>query len=118
MAKSTKKVEKTDIIPEAVEDTTNEVEKIDACTGTAADAPKKIEKKVTVILPKNPLITGTESEQEFFSVNGKNYLVQTDTPVDLPAPLAEVVMNVAKGRRAAAKYATEKAFKDSKPPVA
>lgn len=118
MPKSKNEAEKTDIIPEAVESTTNEVEKFATGTGTTADAPKKIEKKVTVILPTNPLITGTESEQEFFSVNGKNYLVQTDTPVDLPESLAEVVMNVANGRKKARKYAAEIAFKDSKPPVA
>lgn len=74
-------------------------------------------KRVSTMLMSDPHIHGTEAEQQFFAVNGKTYIVQTDTPVELPAPLAEVVKNKNTALTEAKKRARAKAFKDSKPPV-
>lgn len=74
-------------------------------------------KTVTVILPRDPNKTGNDADQEFFSVNFKNYLIKIDEPVEVPPEVAEVINNVAESRRKARQYAKEKAFKDSKPPV-
>lgn len=74
-------------------------------------------KTVTVILPRDPNKTGNDADQEFFSVNFKNYLIKTDEPVEVPPEVAEVINNVAESRRKARQYAKEKAFKEAKMPV-
>lgn len=72
-------------------------------------------KKVTVILPCDPQIEGDGAEQEFFSVNGHNILVQTDVPVEVDEIFAEVINNKAKARTQAREFIKKMAFKDSKP---
>lgn len=82
-----------------------------------AGKKKQKEEKITVMLSSDPNISGSESEQEFFSLNFKNYLIKTEEPVKLSAPLAEVVQNKNKARINARAFAKKMAFKDSKPPV-
>lgn len=51
-------------------------------------------KKVEVRLPRNP---GQNANQdEFFSVNGKNYIIKRGETVVIPEELAEVIRNAEK----------------------
>ena len=56
---------------------------------------KKETKPVPIhtVVESDPLVRGAEAEQMFVSVNGKNYMIQTDTPVDLPPEVYEVIQN-------------------------
>ncbi len=56
-----------------------------------AETTKQVTKKqrVTVRLPRNP---GQNARQEeFFSVNGKNYLIKRGETVEIPEEVAEVI---------------------------
>lgn len=70
-------------------------------------------KKVTVMLPRDPQIEGEGAEQEFFSVNGHNVIIQTDVPVEVDEIFAEVINNKAKARQEARAFIKKTAFKDS-----
>lgn len=94
-------------------------------TQTAVTEPKEAEtalpkasKKVKIMLPRDPLITGDGGDQEFFSVNGHNILVKTDEVVEVDEIFAEVIENKAKARMQAKKFIEQNKFKDSKPPTA
>ncbi len=81
-----------------------------------ADTTKKTQtqnaKKVTVLLPRNP---GQNARQEeFFSVNGKNYLIKRGERVEIPEELAEVIENGQKAEEYAMQYAEEKAMREPK----
>ncbi len=83
-----------------------------------AEAEKTAEKKtVTVILPRDPNKKGEEADQEFFSVNFKNYLIKTEEPVEVPVEIVEVINNIAQARREARAYAKKVAFREAKPPA-
>lgn len=81
------------------------------------ESTKTKNKTVKVMLQRDPNKTGSEADQEFFSVNGKNYLIKTDEMVDVPEEVAYLIENINKQRTAARKFANKMAFKDSKPAV-
>lgn len=59
-------------------------------------------KRVTVRLPRNP---GQNARQEeFFSVNGKNYLIKRGETVEIPEEVAEVIRNSEKAEEYAMQY--------------
>ena len=72
-----------------------------------ADTTKKKDnatngKKVTVKLPR---LRGQNAiQEEFFSVNGKNYLIKRGETVEIPEEVAEVIRNGEKAEEAALKY--------------
>ncbi len=70
-------------------------------TKKAADNATK-SKRVTVLLPRLP---GQNSvQEEFFSVNGKNYIIKRGEEVEIPEEVAEVIRNAAKAEEYAMKY--------------
>jgi hypothetical protein len=59
-------------------------------------------RKVTVRLPRNP---GQNARQEeFFSVNGKNYLIKRGETVEIPEEVAEVIRNAEMAEEYAMQY--------------
>ena len=69
-------------------------------------------KRVEVRLPRN---AGQNANQdEFFSVNFKNYIIRRGETVEIPEELAEVIRNAEKAEEYAMRYADEKAFKEAK----
>jgi len=67
-------------------------------------------KKIQVRLPRNP---GQNANQdEFFSVNGKNYIIKRGEYVDIPVELYEVIVNGEKAEEAAFKFAEEQAVRE------
>ena len=59
-------------------------------------------KKVTVRLPRHP---GQNARQEeFISVNGKNYLIQRGETVEIPEEVAEVIRNAELAEEYAMRY--------------
>lgn len=69
-------------------------------------------KKVSVRLPRN---AGQNANQdEFFSVNFKNYIIRRGETVEITEELAEVIRNAEKAEEYAMQYADEKAFRDAK----
>lgn len=69
-----------------------------------AKCKKDEPKTVRVTLPR---IEGQKNQDEFFSVNFKNYIIQRGKPVDIPIELAEVIRNGDKAKDAAYEYAEE-----------
>lgn len=73
-----------------------------------ADTTKKAdnatrEKRVTVRLPK---LKGSNAiQEEFFSVNGKNYIIKRGETVEIPDDVAEVIRNAEKAEEYAMEYA-------------
>lgn len=79
---------------------------------TTKKAMNNAEKRVSVRLPRN---AGQNANQdEFFSVNFKNYIIRRGETVEIPEELAEVIRNAEKADEYAMKYADEKAFRDAK----
>ena len=59
-------------------------------------------KRVEVRLPRNP---GQNANQdEFFSVNGKNYIIKRGETVEIPEEVAEVIRNAEKAEEYAMHY--------------
>ena len=59
-------------------------------------------KRVTVRLPKLP---GQNAiQEEFFSVNGKNYIIKRGETVEIPKEVAEVIRNAEKAEEYAMNY--------------
>ncbi len=59
-------------------------------------------KRVTVRLPKLP---GQNAiQEEFFSVNGKNYIIKRGETVEIPEEVAEVIRNGEKAEEYAMNY--------------
>lgn len=59
-------------------------------------------KRVEVRLPRNP---GQNANQdEFFSVNGKNYIIKRGETVEIPEEVAEVIRNAEKAEEYALHY--------------
>lgn len=68
-------------------------------------------KKVTVRLPRN---AGQNANQdEFFSVNFKNYIIKRGETVEIPEELAEVIRNNEQSEDYAMKYAEENALREA-----
>lgn len=62
-------------------------------------------KKILVTLPLNP---GQNANQdEYFSVNGKPYLIRRGVEVEIPEEVAEVIRNAEKANLYAMKYVNE-----------
>jgi hypothetical protein len=79
---------------------------------TADNATKG--KKVTVRLPR--LLGQNAIQEEFFSVNGKNYIIKRGETVEIPEEVAEVIRNAEKAEEYAMNYADDlvKAEKEKK----
>ena len=69
-------------------------------------------KRVQVKLPRNEGVNA--NQDEFFSVNFKNYLIQRGQYVDVPPELKEVIDNGETAKDAAYRYAEEKAVREPK----
>ena len=68
-------------------------------------------KKVEVRLPRN---NGQNANQdEFFSVNFKNYIIKRGETVEIPEELAEVIVNADKAEEYAMRYAEEKRVREA-----
>lgn len=79
---------------------------------TTKQAKPKTTGKVSVRLPRNP---GQNANQdEFFSVNFKNYIIKRGERVEIPEELAEVIENAEKAEEYALKYAEERAPREAK----
>ena len=77
-----------------------------------ADTTKKESKKVVVRLPRN---SGQNANQdEFFSVNFKNYIIRRGETVEIPEELAEVIRNAEKAEEYALRYSDEKTLREPK----
>ena len=59
-------------------------------------------KRVTVKLPRLP--GQNANQEEFFSVNGKNYIIKRGEDVEIPEEVAEVIRNAQKAEEYAMKY--------------
>lgn len=76
------------------------------------NAEVKEARKISVRLPRN---AGQNANQdEFFSVNFKNYIIRRGETVEIPEELAEAITNAEKAEEYAMNYADEKAFRDAK----
>lgn len=65
--------------------------------------------KVSVRLPRNK---GQNAiQEEFFSVNFKNYIIKRGETVEIPEELAEVIRNAEKAEDYALKYAEDNALR-------
>jgi hypothetical protein len=68
--------------------------------------------RVQVRLPRN---SGQNANQdEFFSVNFKNYIIKRGETVEIPEEVAEVIRNAEKAEEYAMQYAEEKAMREPK----
>ena len=68
-------------------------------------------RRVQVRLPRN---AGQNANQdEFFSVNFKNYIIKRGESVEIPEEVAEVIRNAEKAEEYAMKYAEEKAMREA-----
>ena len=67
---------------------------------TADNATKG--KRVTVRLPRLP--GQNANQEEFFSVNGKNYIIKRGETVEIPEEVAEVIRNAEKAEEYAMNY--------------
>ena len=80
-----------------------------------ADTTKKANKdakRVSVRLPRN---NGQNANQdEFFSVNFKNYIIRRGERVEIPEALAEIIENNEKAEDFAMKFVEETGFKEAK----
>ena len=72
-------------------------------TKKAVDNATKKEKRVTVKLPKLP--GQNANQEEFFSVNGKNYILKRGVELEIPEEVAEVIRNGEKAEEYAMNYA-------------
>ena len=73
--------------------------------------PQESAKRVEVRLPMNK---GQNANQdEFFSVNFKNYIIKRGVEVEVPEELAEVILNGEKAEEAAIQYAEDHKLKEA-----
>lgn len=66
------------------------------------NATKKEQRRVTVRLPR--LAGQNAIQEEFYSVNGKNYIVKRGETVEIPEAVAEVIRNNEKAEDYAMNY--------------
>ncbi len=69
-------------------------------------------RRVQVRLPRNGGVNA--NQDEFFSVNFKNYIIKRGETVEIPEAVAEVIRNAEKAEEYAMKYAEEKAVREAK----
>ena len=84
----------------------------DTTKKTVDNATTKKEKRVTVRLPRLP--GQNANQEEFFSVNGKNYIIKRGETVEIPEEVAEVIRNGERAEEYAMNYVEnlDKAKKD------
>lgn len=68
-------------------------------------------RRVQVRLPRN--LGQNANQDEFFSVNFKNYIIKRGEDVEIPEEVAEVIRNAEKAEDYAMKYAEEKAMREA-----
>ena len=73
---------------------------------------KEDAKRVSVRLPRNNGVNA--NQDEFFSVNFKNYIIKRGERVEIPEALAEVIENNEKAEDYAIQYAEETGFREAK----
>lgn len=74
-------------------------------TKKTVDNASTKEKRITVRLPRLP---GQNAiQEEFFSVNGKNYIIKRGEEVEIPEAVAEVIRNAEKAEEYAMNYVEE-----------
>lgn len=78
----------------------NATENVDVAENTVDNATES--KRVTVKLPRLP--GQNANQEEFFSVNGKNYLIKRGEEVEIPEAVAEVIRNAEKAEEYAMSY--------------
>ena len=69
---------------------------------TTKKANDNAEKRVEVRLPRN--LGQNANQDEFFSVNGKNYIIKRGETVVIPEEVAEVIRNSEKAEEYALRY--------------
>jgi hypothetical protein len=80
-----------------------------------ADTTKKTTNNARGVQVRLPRNAGQNANQdEFFSVNFKNYIIRRGETVEITEELAEVIRNAEKAEEYAMQYADEKAFRDAK----
>ena len=73
-----------------------------------AETTKKAEKAIERVTVRLPLLRGQNAvQEEFFSVNGKNYRIKRGETVEIPVELAEIIKNAKKGEEYALNYINE-----------
>ena len=78
---------------------------------------KQAEKKAQRVVVRLPRNKGKNAvQEEFFSVNGKNYIIKRGEDVEIPVEVAEVIRNAEKDEDYAMRYVDGlvKAEKDKK----
>jgi hypothetical protein len=81
----------------------NATENADVAENTVDNATEA--KRVTVKLPK--LRGQNANQEEFYSVNGKNYRIRRGVEVEIPEEVAEVIRNADLAEEYAMEYAEE-----------
>lgn len=70
-----------------------------------ADTTKKTANNAKKVMVRLPLLRGQNARQEeFFSVNGKNYLIKRGETVEVPEEIAEVIRNAERAEECAMRY--------------
>lgn len=70
-----------------------------------ADTTKKANNNAKRVMVRLPLLRGQNARQEeFFSVNGKNYLIKRGETVEVPECVAEVIRNAERADECALRY--------------
>jgi hypothetical protein len=73
-----------------------------------ADTNKNTNAKCKKVLVTLPLNRGQNANQdEFFSVNGKNYIIRRGEEVEIPESVAEVIRNAEKADAYAMRYVND-----------
>ena len=80
-------------------------------TKKAVDNATTKGKRVTVTLPR--LHGQNANQEEFFSVNGKNYIIKRGIEMEIPEEVAEVIRNAEKAEEYAMNYIDELTAKSS-----
>ena len=82
-----------------------------------AETTKKADNSIKKVTVRLPLLRGQNAvQEEFFSVNGKNYRIKRGETVEIPEELAEVIENAQMADEYAMRYVDElaKAENDKK----
>ena len=88
-----------------IEETKTEEKKVSNTKKTEADETIKV---------RLPRATGVNANQdEFFSVNYKNYIIKRGEYVEIPRELYEVIVNGEKAEEAAFKFAEEQGVREA-----
>ena len=74
-------------------------------TKKTVDNASTKEKRITVRLPRLP--GQNANQEEFFSVNGKNYIIKRGEEVEIPEAVAEVIRNAEKAEEYAMNYVSD-----------